>query len=98
MSEYRKTQMRDLKEKVRSSHCFLTLFDEKMWEDPQPCLELGMAIMLDKPIYVIAPDNAHIPENLRRVSRLVETYKSLEDMKLATIRLMEHAKREGLME
>ena len=44
---------KDLLPKLRQSAVFLSLFSED--PDPKFCMELGMAIVLDKPIILILP-------------------------------------------
>jgi hypothetical protein len=44
--------------------------------DPKLCLELGAAIMFDKPIIVLAPPGCKIPLSLRTIA-----HKVIEDVK-----------------
>lgn len=40
--------------------------------DPKLCLEIGAAIMLDKPLIILVPRGERVPANLKRVaSRIV---------------------------
>jgi hypothetical protein len=39
--------------------------------DPKLCLEMGAALLLDKPIIVVVPPNIPIPDNLRRVAAAI---------------------------
>lgn len=39
--------------------------------DAKMCLELGAALLYDKPIVVVIPPGRHVPANLKRVASLV---------------------------
>jgi hypothetical protein len=39
--------------------------------DAKFCLELGMAVMLDKPLVVVAPPGRDIPAGLRRIAHTI---------------------------
>lgn len=49
---------------IDDSKVFVSLFSKDMTKDAIPCLQLGLAIMLDKPIVVVAAADDEIPENL----------------------------------
>lgn len=61
-------------EKIANSDFFLVLFNDKMLEDPTPLLQMGLAVYMDKPIYLLVPQDTPIPENLRRMARKIEYY------------------------
>jgi hypothetical protein len=56
----------------------------------QMILQLGSAVLLDKPILVIAPRGARIPDNARRVAHAVEFYEPDDQASLhaATLRAL----------
>lgn len=55
--------------KIAGSHIFLTLVPpEKSWTDVKFAVELGLSIMMDKPIIAIVMPGREIPEKLRRVA------------------------------
>lgn len=39
--------------------------------DPKLCLEIGAAILFDKPIVVLVPDGRKIPSNLSRIASAI---------------------------
>lgn len=48
--------------------------------DPKLCLEIGAAIMYDKPILAIVPRGAHVPLSLRTIAhKVVEVSEDLND-------------------
>lgn len=55
-------------DKINDSSVFLTLFHHDMVKDTIPCLQLGLAMMLDKPILIVCPEEREIPENLKKVA------------------------------
>jgi hypothetical protein len=55
-------------DKINDSRVFLTIFHHDMVKDTIPCIQLGLAIMLDKPIIVVCPEDVRIPENLKKVA------------------------------
>lgn len=51
--------------KLKRSALNVTILGEP---DPKLCLELGAAILFDKPIIVLVPSDRPVPANLRRVA------------------------------
>jgi hypothetical protein len=60
------------REKIASSGAFVSFFSKGCLDDPLVMMQLGMAIMMDKPILVVGTDDTEIPENLKRVATRVE--------------------------
>lgn len=58
-------------DKIKNSGVFLSLFNHDMTKDAVPCLQLGLAMMLDKPIIVVARPDETIPENLKKVATAI---------------------------
>lgn len=58
----------DLAGKIDQSAFFLSLFTEKYSKDPVALMQLGMGIVLDKPIYILAPHGSTIPTNISRLA------------------------------
>lgn len=85
-------------DRIRDSKMFLTLFNQDMRKEALPCLQLGLAIMMDKPILILAPREAVIPTNLKRIAVAIERFDSddIENTKTAMDRLMKKAKDLGL--
>lgn len=59
---------------LANSAVMLSLFTESVEKDPIPVLQLGYALVLDKPIVIVAPEGRHIPWGIRRVARAIEFY------------------------
>ena len=83
-------------DKVQGSNVFLALFTAAYQRDPQALMQLGMAVVLDKPLLLLVDGDTPIPENVRRLARAIEVYQSLDDLGLATERLLKKAKELGL--
>jgi hypothetical protein len=81
----------------RDSAVFLDLWSDVMADDPSsepvPVMQLGYAMLLDKPIVIVAPHGSRIPENVKRAARAVEFYDRTDTSSLhaATIRAMKAA-------
>jgi len=57
---------------VSESAAFCNIWNEKMrtdpLADPMPLLQLGYAMFLDKPIVILLPQGAELPEHLARAA------------------------------
>ena len=82
---------------VSDSDIFVSICSGKALEEPQWCLEMGFAVALDKPIYLLVPDDLVLPENLRRLARGIERYKpdDMPSFNAASHRLIRAAQAEG---
>lgn len=58
-------------EKISQSSIFLTLFTGDMYKETIPCLQLGLAMMLDKPIIIACEKGTKIPDNMRKVATAI---------------------------
>lgn len=57
---------------IVQSGIFASLLSKGWHKDPVPVLQLGLAMLLDKPIVIIALDDEPVPENIRKVAIAVE--------------------------
>lgn len=74
-------------EKIKSSAVFMTLLSPGK-PDPLMALQLGLAILYNKPIAVLALQDQKIPESLRNLSFFCEEKVTMENIGAATTRLM----------
>jgi hypothetical protein len=79
-------------EELRGSSIYLGLCPDSMKKDPLPALQLGLAMLMDKPIVILAKDGEAIPENIRKVAREIVRF-DLGDPDSAKDRLAEVLKR-----
>lgn len=59
------------REGMASSQIFVQLWDEQMAREPIAILQVGLAVLLDKPIYLVVPPGtrARLPRNLQALAR-----------------------------
>ncbi len=81
--DYMKRVVDESGAKIKGCEVYASLLSEDFMKNPQCLLELGMAIVLDKPIVVIAINGQKVPENLRKVAKIVESANGKADMKRA---------------
>lgn len=74
---------------MRESAIFLALFTQDYEKDAVAVLQFGLAVLLDKPIYITMPRGTRLPENVRRIAKGIGEYDSIEDAPLVTQRLLE---------
>lgn len=62
---------------LKDSAIFLLMFSEGMIDEVIPVIQMGLAVYLDKPIYLLVPESAvlKIPHNVRAMARRIEIYK-----------------------
>jgi hypothetical protein len=75
----------------RDAAMFMSLWSDAMLDpakEPIPVFQLGYAMILDKPIVIVAPHGARVPENVIRAALAVEYYDEGDDESLhaATLR------------
>lgn len=58
--------------RIEESDAFVSIFTTNYEQNPQCALELGIAIMLDKPIYLLVEKGTPIPSNLKKVANGIE--------------------------
>src|SRR5215831_14196823 len=86
------TWARKVTEGQRASAVFCSLWSDGMRDDPGrdpiPVIQLGYAMLLDKPIVIVAPRGARVPENVKRAALAVEFYEpdDVLSVRAATLR------------
>lgn len=63
-----------LAERIGASAVCLHLFTENYKKGIDSLLQFSLAMMLDKPIYLLAPEGTTIPENVRKVALGIEFF------------------------
>jgi hypothetical protein len=70
MDDYFRHAKEELFPKMKASAMSITIFHSE--PDPKLCMELGAAILFDKPIILVVPDpDRQIPANLRRIASVI---------------------------
>lgn len=73
----------DSGEKIKGSKVFAGIYTEAALKDPAVALQLGYAIMLDKPIFLLAGKDQVLSKSLERAADHIERvdFKDPADMK-----------------
>jgi hypothetical protein len=76
-------------EKIGNSASFLGMLSGK-FDDPLQCMQFGIAVMLDKPIYLLVAKGVKVPRNLSRMAQKIEYVKwgDTDAMRAAVDRLL----------
>ncbi len=78
-------------EGIESSSLFFTILTKGYKEEPLCALQLGIAILLDKPIAIVALDGVPVPRVLQKLAFAIEHCNTQDDFKDATARIMKKA-------
>lgn len=62
----------DSGEKIAGSAYVMSIFTKDYKRNPQCALELGIAIMLDKPLFIVADESTEIPQHLVKIASVIE--------------------------
>lgn len=90
--EYVRAAVRRNLPKIEESAIFLAIMSDDYEKDAVACLQFGLAVLLDKPIYLLVKRGMKIAENVRRMAHGLEEYDTLDDYEYAAKRLLERAK------
>lgn len=76
--------------KISESAIFCGMLNGK-FDDPLQVMQFGLAIFMDKPIYLLVNKGTPIPENLRKLAKGIEVvdYDNTEEMAEAVKRITE---------
>jgi len=97
LMRYGEMKMKDIKEiaeenykAIAGSTVFIQLHNKKMTEEPIPLMQLGLAIMLDKPIGLMVQEGEQLPEKLKKVADAITYFDKADggSVKKATSELM----------
>lgn len=67
-------------EKIKNSALFLTLITENFFRDPIAMIQLGLAIMLDKPIVIVTVDNTAVPKHLALIAKSIHKFENTKEL------------------
>lgn len=81
-----------LHKQLEDTSVFLSLLTNNYKKDPRCLIELGFAMMLEKPIIIVAPTGTKIPRAILKIADVVEFFNGPEDLRLATQRALEKIK------
>lgn len=86
-----KEQLDRLHGKIEKSAVFLSLFSEGYKEDPTALVQLVFAMMLDKPIYILAHENDKVPKAFLKACDGIAYYKNKEEIPEKVQKLIKEA-------
>lgn len=70
--EWLKQNAKDSGAKIEASGSFMSLVTKNYLESPLCALQLGIAVMLDKPIVLIVDKNTEVSKHLVKIASLIE--------------------------
>jgi len=85
-------------EKIEQSAVFLSIMTGSYKDDPVCAMQLGIAILLEKPLCFLVPNGTTVPRALERLADTIEffEYGNNEDMHKATRRIFATMKERGI--
>jgi hypothetical protein len=90
--------LEELKTVLDNSAIFLTIFSKDYLNEPACVMQFGLAVLLDKPVYLLARKGTDIPENVRKIARKIVEFDDEtdeENMKLMVKQLIDDFKSEA---
>lgn len=76
-------------ENISKSDVFVSLVTENYLKGDCKCaLEIGLAILLNKPIRLLVKEGTCVPDNLKKVAEKIAYYKSEEDIAIVGEKLI----------
>ena len=63
-------------DRIKQSKFFLSLYTDNYETDPVCALQIGIALMLDKPIFLLVPNDKKVSNHLEKVSSHIEYFDS----------------------
>ena len=79
----------------------LSIFTDDYKKGIDSLLQFSVAVMMDKPIFLLVPEGTTVPERVKRVADGIEFYQKDSDgksIKEASIRLLRQATEKGFTE
>lgn len=90
MPGWSRKDLRELQNKIKQSAMFLGLIpdDEGYFHDIRMVLQIGYAVLHDKPMYFVVKQGTKMPETLRKLASGIEEFKAPDDFEFAVKKLM----------
>ncbi len=87
----------DTAQKMGDSVICLSIFTKDYKRAIDSLLQFAVASMMDKPLYLLAPDNVTIPEHVKKIASAIEFYTEGDDKSFqeASRRLLATAQARG---
>jgi|GEM_PF-2779320 len=90
MPGWSRKDLRQLQDKITGSAVFLGLIpnSEGYFDDVRMVLQIGYAILHDKPLYFVVKKGVKMPESLRKLASAVEEFSAPDDFEYAVQKLL----------
>jgi len=88
MSDWMKKVVEDSGKKIAGSDIYCVIYTESFMKNPRCALELGLALLMNKPIRLLVQKGTPVGASLRKVADRIEEYIGPDDLKAATKRLL----------
>jgi hypothetical protein len=75
----------DLHDGVTRSQVAVVAVNDALANDPHRLLQIGLAVVLDKPIIILAREGCVVPDNVRKVARTVQFHGPGHESKRAAL-------------
>lgn len=81
---------------MKDSAVYLGMITPEFFKDPICLLQLGLAVLLNKPLYLLVRKNVPIPQSLRNIASAIEIVEddSIEAYQRASKRLLDKASKD----
>jgi hypothetical protein len=76
----------------------LTLFTEEYGKHASELMQFALAVIMDKPLYLLVPNGRIVPEKIKKIADGIEFFEfgNKESMYAATVKLMSRATQKNL--
>lgn len=78
-------------EKIVSSKIFLSLLTENALRSPHVLIQLGIAILHDKPIFLVVEKGVKVPEHLKKIATRIEFFESKDGFEAIAKKIINEA-------
>jgi hypothetical protein len=87
----------DTASRMGESAFVLSLFINNYKDGIDSLIQFSIALMLEKPLFFLVPDNVKVPKKLEQIADGIERYKDgdMKSAQEATMRLMKKAQQQG---
>jgi len=90
MPGWSRKDLRQLQDKIKQSAIFLGLVptDTGYFEDVRTVLQIGYAVLHDKPLYFVVKEGVKMPEHLKKLAAGIQEFKAPDDFEFAVKKLL----------
>lgn len=90
--KWNQEHLADTYKKMEGSTMCLSIFTQNYKTDPTALVSLCFAMMMEKPIYIIAQEGEKIPKAFMKIADGIEYYKDKDDVQRAAQKLIRESK------